>query len=216
MQQETLDDLARQSISRLTVASGARSAGQQSGTGILPVDARQGSWAGRPCHLLHRQSADAPLARGSRNQEDPMWLFTTDGPARRSRNQTQSILQEATEETEIDPEERGGGHSVNGWLSARRDQHVCFCWRALRRQRHWNHKDTEAQRTISSFRFSGFRSQISSICLPPTLSVASCKGGFGFSQEGAEGAEIGGGVSQKKTKPQRCSPASSSRNHAPR
>ena len=31
-------------ISRLSVASGARSAGQQSGTGILPVDARQGTW----------------------------------------------------------------------------------------------------------------------------------------------------------------------------
>ena len=47
-----------------------------------------------------------------------MWLFTTDGPARRSRKQNQGILQEATEETEIDPEERGGGQSVNGMASA--------------------------------------------------------------------------------------------------
>ena len=46
-----------------------------------------------------------------------MWM-TTDCLARRSRNQTPSILQEATEETEIDPEERGGGHSVNGMASA--------------------------------------------------------------------------------------------------
>ena len=58
------------------------------------------------------------LMRWRRNQEEPMWLFTTDSPARRSRNQTQGILQEATEETEIDPEERGGGQSVNGVASA--------------------------------------------------------------------------------------------------
>jgi hypothetical protein len=34
--------------------------------------------------------------------------------ARLPRNQTQSILQEATEETESDQEERGNGQSVNG------------------------------------------------------------------------------------------------------
>jgi len=51
-------------ISRLSVASGARSAGQQGGTGILPVDARQGTWARRPCHLRHRQSGDEPNGAG--------------------------------------------------------------------------------------------------------------------------------------------------------
>ncbi len=43
-------------ISRLTAVSGAR----RRGTGILPVDARQTTWAGCPCHSRHRQSADAP------------------------------------------------------------------------------------------------------------------------------------------------------------
>jgi len=39
-------------ISRLAVASGARSCG----TGILPVDARHGTWARCPCHSRHHHA----------------------------------------------------------------------------------------------------------------------------------------------------------------
>jgi hypothetical protein len=65
----------------------------------------------------NQQCSREPQRHGD-TKKRPFTTDYADDPARRSRNQTQNILQEATEETEIDPEKRGDGQSVNGVVSA--------------------------------------------------------------------------------------------------